>query len=270
MSGRTLAQIREHYEIEKELAGKLRNSSQAERRSLYGPLYDELFQRVPLHPQLTQKQSAQDKLKEAKHQLSFLRRFLAKEAIFLEIGPGDCALSFAVAHRVRKVYGVEVSAEITKNLACPQNFELILSNGSSILLPANSVNLAYSNQLMEHLHPDDALEQLSHIYSILTKQGKYICITPNRLSGPHDVSGYFDEVATGFHLKEYTHRDLSDLFTNVGFSQIRAYVGAAGIYVRFPLSVLRLLESVLDSLSYRIRKKIACLCLLNIRLVGIK
>lgn len=212
MSSRTLAQIREHYEIEKELANKLRNSLREERKSLYGTLYDELFQRVPLHPQLTQKQSAQDMLKEAKHQLSFLRRFLEKEAIFLEIGPGDCALSFAVADRVKKVYGTDVSAEITKNLECPRNFELILSDGSSIPLPANSVNVVYSNQLMEHLHPDDAVEQLTHIYRVLAKQGKYVCVTPNRLSGPHDVSGYFDKVATGFHLKEYTHRDLSDLF----------------------------------------------------------
>lgn len=57
---------------------------------------------------------------------------------------------------------------------------------------------------MEHLHPDDAYEQLQEIYNALIPGGIYICITPNRLSGPHDVSQYFDSIATGFHPKEYT------------------------------------------------------------------
>ena len=63
---------------------------------------------------------------------------------------------------------------------------------------------------MEHLHPDDALEQLQNIYSALVPGGIYLCITPNRLSGPQDVSRDFDMVATGFHLKEYTISELSN------------------------------------------------------------
>jgi predicted SAM-dependent methyltransferase len=51
---------------------------------------------------------------------------------------------------------------------------------------------------MEHLHPDDAFEQLKQIYTALTPGGLYICTTPNRLTGPHDVSKYFDETAAGF------------------------------------------------------------------------
>ena len=71
---------------------------------------------------------------------------------------------------------------------------------------------------MEHLHPDDAVDQLKNIYNALVNGGKYICITPNRLTGPHDISKYFDNVATGFHLKEYTVTELSGLFREVGFS----------------------------------------------------
>lgn len=50
-------QIREYYEIEKELANRLRYASKQERRYLYSSLYDELYRRVPLHPQLTRKLS---------------------------------------------------------------------------------------------------------------------------------------------------------------------------------------------------------------------
>ncbi|HEY5006208.1 MAG TPA: methyltransferase domain-containing protein [Ktedonobacteraceae bacterium] len=267
---RVSEQLREHYEIEKELATRLRESSSEERESLYAFLYDELYRQVPLHPQLTQKSSPQGKIKMVSHQLSFLRRFLDRGEVFLEIGAGDCALSFTVAHFVKKVFAVEVSEEITKDLTCPQNFELILFDGRNIPLPVNSVNVVYSNQLMEHLHPDDALEQLENIYGVLANRGIYICITPNKLSGPHDISRYFDVVASGFHLKEYTYTELSSLFKRVGFSKVRAYVGTAGIYTETPLFLLRFLESLLSGLPHRLSKAIARLSLLNIRLVGTK
>lgn len=267
---RTVAQLKEHYEIEKELATRLRESSREERSSLYASLYNELFRRVPHHPQLTQKSSLEDAVKVVSHQLRFLRRFLERNGVFVEIGAGDCALSFAVARLVKKVYAVEVSQEISKRLTCPKNFELLLFDGCTIPLPANSANSVYSHQLMEHLHPDDALEQLENIYRILMSRGMYICITPNRLSGPHDISEYFDVVASGFHLKEYTNTELSNLFKQVGFSKVRAYVGAREIYTRFPLFLLKLLESLLERLPHSISKPIARLSLLNIRLVGTK
>ena len=39
---RSAAQIRAHYDIEKELAGRLRRAGPAERRHLYTEVYDEL------------------------------------------------------------------------------------------------------------------------------------------------------------------------------------------------------------------------------------
>ena len=40
----------QHYEIEKELATRLKRASPEERRQRYGTLYDELLERVPYHP----------------------------------------------------------------------------------------------------------------------------------------------------------------------------------------------------------------------------
>ena len=84
---------------------------------------------------------------------------------------------------------------------------------------------------MEHLHPDDAFEQLENIYRALTPGGVYICVTPNRLSGPHDISSLYDEVATGFHLKEYSISELHSLFRRVGFSRIRVHFGIKEKYI---------------------------------------
>ena len=246
---RTMQQLREHYEIEKELASRLRNASREERRVLYSSLYDELFQRVPHHPQLTQKVSPE------KH-IQMLRRFLNDEVMFLEIGPGDCALSFGVAGFVKQVFAVDVSKEITKFSTAPGNFHLVLSDGCSIPLPKESIHVAYSNQLMEHLHPDDALEQLRNIFAALVPGGIYLCITPNRLNGPHDISMYFDEVATGFHLREYTITELSKLFKAVGFSKVNVYFWKWGIFLMLPVAPFMLIERLLSPLPHRITKQL--------------
>jgi SAM-dependent methyltransferase len=206
--------------------------------------------------------------------MKVLRPFLNKNITFLEIGPGDCALSFELTRFVKQVYAVDVSDEITKASKIPENFQLNLSDGCSIPVPSNSVHVAYSNSLMEHLHPDDALEQLQHIYNALAPGGVYICITPNRLNGPADISKYFDVIATGFHLKEYTSFELSNLFKQVGFSRVRAYLGARGKYASLPVFPIALCEKLLDKLPHTLQKAIARTLLfrllLGIRLIGVK
>src|SRR2546426_2685129 len=88
--GRTAQQLREQYEIEKQLADRLRTAPRQERRHLYASAYDELYQRVPHHPQLTQKSCPHETAKAVASQMRFLGRFLNKDTIFLEIGAGDC------------------------------------------------------------------------------------------------------------------------------------------------------------------------------------
>jgi SAM-dependent methyltransferase len=161
-----------------------------------------------------------------------------------------------VAQQVKKVYAVDVSQEITKNVDVPPNFELIISNGCDVPVPDSSISVAYSNQLMEHLHPEDAYEQLKGLYDCLKPGGLYICITPNRLSGPHDVSKYFDPVATGFHLKEYTNQELYSLFSSVGFSKITTYAGGKGVYAKCPRILALFCESILSRLPFSLRHPI--------------
>ena len=271
---RTPSQIREHYEIEKQLAQKLRSSTRQERQTLYTSLYDELFRSVPHHPQITSKSSPEESTKKVAWQISHLKSSLKKDTIFLEVGPGDCALSIEVTKLVKTVYAIDVSGEITKNLTPLPNFKLVLSDGTSIPISPNSVDVAYSHQLMEHLHPDDALEQLHNIFDVLTPGGVYICITPNRLNGPHDVSKHFDAVATGFHLKEYTVTELNHLFKETGFSKVRMFVPIKKMRIFLPVFPVKLYEKILSVLPYSPRKALASIWLaaklLGINIVGIK
>lgn len=271
---RTAVQLRHHYDVERELAARLRTASKVERRHLYTSLYNELCRRVPDHPLLSRKLSKGETDRAISAQSKFIEKFIHTGSTYLEVGPGDCSLAIYLANSVRRVYAIDVSDEIVKGINPPLNFEFILSDGTSIPVPPAVVDVAYSNQLMEHLHPDDALEQLENVYRALAQRGAYICITPNRLNGPHDISRYFDDIATGFHLKEYTSSELRRLFKSVGFSHVMYYVGVRGRFIKLPVFVIDGYESALGSLPDRVRKAIVrhrvFSLLLDIRLVAVK
>src|SRR5215210_3557988 len=89
---RSPERLREHYLIERELADRLRSAGRDERRHLYTALYDELFRRVRDHPQLTRKADARTQAASVAGRMSLLRRFLSPDTVYLEVGPGDCAL----------------------------------------------------------------------------------------------------------------------------------------------------------------------------------
>ena len=151
---RSRERLRAHWEIERELADRLRAASREERTTLYGTVYDELFRRVPDHPQVVGKASAADGQASVRATRDLLVRFLAPGETFLEIGAGDCAVSLSMTEHAARVYAVEVSREIAHTQAAPGNFKLLITDGRAIPVAPESVDLAYSNQLIEHLHPD--------------------------------------------------------------------------------------------------------------------
>lgn len=271
---RTPEQLREQYLLEKELATILRRATAAERGRLYSSAYEELFRRTPHHSQLLNKASPAQQARRIERQMSLLGPWLTPQTMFLEIGAGDCALSLAAAQRVAHVYALDVSAAITQIAKTPQNFTLLLSDGTSIPVPDGSITVAYSNQLMEHLHPDDALQQLANIYRALAPGGVYICLTPNRLTGPHDISRYFDTVATGFHLQEYTCRELIPKFQRVGFRAVHQYLRRRKSHVRLPDLLVRSVECSIERLPLGLRTRASTTRLvrglLEIRLIARK
>ena len=254
-STRSIEDVEQQYRVEVELAERLRSAPRTQRLGLYGTVYDELFRRVPSHSQLTRKVSDAERRAAIELRMSSLRRFLAPDTVFLEIGAGDCSLTMEVARHVRKCYALDVSREILSGVNDPK-IETVLSDGCSVPVPAGAVTLAYSFQVMEHIHPDDAMEQLRNLYAAIAPGGSYFCVTPSRLNGPHDVSKYFDTVARGFHLKEYTVTELERLFRDVGFKRIQAYTIFRGHDLRLPLGLVKLVEAGFEKLPASWRRRL--------------
>lgn len=245
--------LRAHYALELQLANRLLKASRSDRAQVYGEVYSELFASLPDHPQNTKRQDGQDKL-----DLEFarIRPFLSPTAVFLEIGCGDAALALRAAPHVAESIGLDVTGALVPKQQ-PRNFTFLLSDGVNIRLGAQTVALAYSNQLLEHLHPQDAADQLREVVRVLAPGGRYYCSTPSRASGPHDISCYFDYQARGFHLKEYDYGSLRRVFLEAGFRKVDALVVHGAKSYRVPYAILRALEIVVLALPKTLRARVS-------------
>lgn len=253
---RSAASIRHHYEVERELATRLRDASSDDRRALYTQVYDELFQSVPDHPQLTKAQH-QDRADRVRHKQRLVAPYVSPTTRLLEVGSGDGAFAAAMSERVETVVAMDVSEAIVAAGPPAPKVEMLLTNGTDVPVPPGTIDVAFSDQLMEHLHPDDARAQLVNIGRALRRDGWYVISTPSRWSGPHDISAHFDEVATGLHLHEYTFAELRRLLRSAGFDALHTYAGGRGRYLRVPNAVVAGAEWFVGRLPQRVRRHTA-------------
>jgi SAM-dependent methyltransferase len=252
---RTREQLRHHYEVEKALADRLKATrSPAERAPLYASMYSELFARVPDHPRLTM---AKDRVAEARQVarlLALVRPYLGPGIEYVEFGAGTCALPLAVAPHVRRARAVEIADQIPPAVARPANFELVLYDGWNLDMPPAAVDIVFSEQFVEHLHPDDARRHFEIVHALLRPGGRYVLRTPERWTGPHDVSRGFATQAQGFHLREWTYGELAALAHGVGFARVEAFWNARGHCVRLPLRVFTAVERAMAQWPMGLRR----------------
>lgn len=251
---RDAAALRRHYEVERELADRLRAAPPAARPALYRTLYTELFARVPDHPQNVWKESAGQQAARTAEQLRMVAPFLTPDAVYLEVGAGDCGLTREVAKRVKFAHAVDVADLVTGDR--PANFDLRLTDGTALPVEDGRVTVAFSNMLVEHLHPDDFAAHLREVYRVLAPGGVYVCRTPHRFTGPQDVSQFFDREATGFHMKEYTFGELAARFRAAGFAGVGVRPRLKGRALPCPAWAMRAAEGVLGLFPYGPRKKL--------------
>lgn len=249
---RSLEQLKNHYTVEKAIAQKLKQGNREERKLLYAIMYDKLFNQVPDHPRLTQR--ADENLTQMANNSKFelIKSYLNKSMTFVEFAPGDCRFAMEVAKYVQWVYGVDISDQRSKALSSPDNFKLILYNGYDLeAIEEASVDMVFSDQLIEHLHPEDTTFHFQLVHRILKENGKYIFITPHAFTGPHDVSKYFSDEPEGFHLKEWSYAEIEQLLKKVGYSgfyfnhPFNAYLANRHIKIRLPHIYYTLCERLL-------------------------
>jgi SAM-dependent methyltransferase len=256
----------EQFILEKHLAQKLMHTNREERRTAYKILYGELFQKFPniaFNPE-------SDITHKIKWQMKFLKPFLNRNIVFVEVGAGNCLLSLEVANYVKQVIAYEVADAIPHIENKPNNLHLKIFDGIDFSEPNNSVDVIYINQVFEHIHPDDIFHHLTQYYNILNPEGKIVIVTPNSLTGPYDISRNYSLIPVGFHLKEYTYKELYKILTDIGFKKPRIFIGSKKVGY-FPLNALWViaLEGIYNKVPLAIRYKLKNNSILK-NLFGIK
>lgn len=256
LSPRTPEQLRHHYEVEKEIAQRLLNSTREQRTALFRTMYAEFFARVPDHPRLVRRDTKEASKAAVAARMKLLHNQLGGIKTFVEFAPGDCCLAFEVCKYVEQVFAVDISDQTSEHAVRPPNFHLIIYDGYHLDLPDDFADLAFSYQFIEHLHPDDIQEHFLLARRILKPGGAYIFCTPHRFSGPHDISRFFSDTPEGFHLKEWTYRELDQLLASVGFSGWHGYRAGRLWRSRTMNELTMAIEGILSLLPIKIRRKI--------------
>ena len=113
----------------------------------------------------------------------FLARRFTPRTIFMEIGAAGYELALRAAGYVERVYAIDVSGRLLRDVLVPCNLRLVLCDGVRIPVPAASVDVAWSGSFLDRLHPDDAREHLAAVRRSLAPGGEYVCVSvhPARL-----------------------------------------------------------------------------------------
>lgn len=85
-------------------------------------------------------------------------------------------------------------------------------------------DVAFSDNVIEHLHPEDAFMHIKSVFKALKPGGKFILVMPNKLFGPADITRIIDNsssgkvLAQGGHLNESTYTEMIEKLTEIGFT----------------------------------------------------
>lgn len=257
-ANRTRESLENQFLVEKELADRLRKADSTERKVILSTMYDELFEKVPDHSRLSRRKSESETRDYNESKMSLLRRFLTQDCTLLEFGSGDCQFAYECAKLVKQVVAVEIVDQRPKGIEAPDNFKLQIYDGDAILLEDESIDVAFSDQLLEHLHPDDVNSHFSSLHRIVKPRGVYLLRTPHAFTGPHDISKYFSDTPEGFHMKEYTFREIRDLTRSIGFRKVRCVMGIKGRFSVFiPFFYVATAEAIISKSRGKLRRALS-------------
>lgn len=223
------------FEMERDFHQRLVAENDRGRRK---QLYSEFYERLTLFfrrndPQKTSFGSFSPTL------MPLLAPFIRGKVV-LDFGCGYGSATFEFGPHASTVIAAEVSRPMIEAMGATMR-QKRLSNVVPVLLADDperalsrwlgAIDVFYSNDVVEHLHPDDMRDHLALAARLLRPGGLYICITPNRITGPHDVSAHFlpyHSKAQGAHISEYSYRELCEAFRAAGFVRFRTPITAAG------------------------------------------
>lgn len=247
----TKEMIIRHWQVETSLARNLQDSTPENRWRVFEHCYTEFYAKLADLNELWWFDSPAA----YKEGYADWAHLIGKSPKIYEIGSGKGGLIRYLAERGHECKGTEISRERGEKWVEPHpQLSWGVSDGVNLdqFEPANSYDVLISNQVVEHLHPDDLVNHFRGALTILRPGGRYIFDTPHAFCGPSDISRVFGcDTPQGFHLKEYTWREIVETLRQAGFVKVYAVLS-------FPRRIRRLFRGY----PYPVRSRVYLLCLL--------
>jgi len=157
----------------------------------------------------------------------------------LDVGCSTGSLVVALISRGYNAYGIDLSTDLiararsilAKQTATAPDARFIAGDFLRYDFGASRFDFIYSNDVLEHIHPDEASDFLDKCFSLLRPSGSLCLVTPNRLTGPGDASILRlprGSRSVGLHLREYSLNELRCLLTECGFCNVSSRLYCAG------------------------------------------
>lgn len=244
----TAAMVREHWRIERRGAKAILASDRTSRARIAAEAYTAVFGQCPWLNQIEGDNRAAD--------LDFepFRVLLRGARRVYEVGSGKGDLITWLARHGFACVGTEITPERgAVHVSETPGLEWHTTDGVTLTLyeTPGSYDAVLSNQVLEHLHPDDVATHFESAAALLKPGGRYVLATPHPLSGPADLSVVFGlDHPVCFHLKEYFYDELVPVLRRAGFTRIRAVYST-------PRPLKPYLNLTVASAAYRVGLQVA-------------
>mgnify|MGYP001585549299 CR=1 FL=1 len=211
---------RQQFELERALRQEILESPKEVRTSIVASAYEKLFAAFPDHSVFDA--SPEERHRKGRLSAEMVAPLLPKSSRVLEVGCGRGDTLTALRVLGYDCIGVEPSIHML-NICTESDTRVNVRFGTADKLdfPDNCFDGVFCQEVMEHLHPEDVPRFFVEAFRVLRHGGLLSVETPNRTTGPQDISRGFTAVAEGLHLKEWTVSELLDQFKAAGFEKVR-------------------------------------------------
>lgn len=216
--------LEEAFKLENHYHQLLVNEKDGKRREA---LYDEFYSNLLQFYGRTAKEdgSLEERIATKDPQVTLFEKELKGKSI-IDFGCGEGYFLMNIQKKIpyKKLTGVDVFIPETLKNHADIHF---ISAGIIQFQTAEKYEVAFSDNVIEHLAPRDLPEHLKSVYDSLLPGGKFILVMPNRLFGPMDVTRILDNSssgrvqAQGGHLNESTYHEMVNALSQVGFADFQ-------------------------------------------------
>jgi ubiquinone/menaquinone biosynthesis C-methylase UbiE len=209
---------RQQFELERSLRKEILQSPKETRSSVVAAAYATLFSTFPDHSVFDT--TAEERLRKGRLSAGLVAPLLPYSAQVLEVGCGRGDTLVALKALGHNCVGVEPSLHMM-DMAAESDMAVQFGTAEKLVFADSCFDAVFCQEVLEHLHPDDVPLFFGEAFRVLKPGGVLSVETPNRTTGPQDISRRFTSVAEGLHLKEWTVFELVGQFTAAGFRNVQ-------------------------------------------------